>query len=138
LGNTPTIAQRHYLQTTEQHFQDALKPSEKALQNPVQQVQEIRCKPSQENKKPPVFAGVCESSRYYADVQADGKGSELPRKTSVNQGFPDKSGAESGALNATEAQKDARLIVLMEAWSMLPDAIKAGIMALVQATQDGN
>ncbi len=78
LGNTPTIAQRHYLQTTEQHFQDALKSSEKAVHNPVQQVQEIRCKPSQENKKPPVFAGVCESSQYYTYAQADGEGFEPP------------------------------------------------------------
>ncbi len=32
LGNTPTIAIRHYLQTTEQHFQDATKPVDKVAQ----------------------------------------------------------------------------------------------------------
>lgn len=37
LGNTPNIALRHYLMTTEAHFEAALTLTEKAVQNPVQQ-----------------------------------------------------------------------------------------------------
>jgi len=37
LGNTPKIAFKHYLQTTEEHFQQALAVPEEAAQNPAQQ-----------------------------------------------------------------------------------------------------
>lgn len=38
IGNSPQVAQRHYLQVTEEHFQQALKPVSEAVQNPVQQM----------------------------------------------------------------------------------------------------
>ncbi len=37
MGNTPTIALKHYLQVTDQHFQAALEGGVEAVQNPVQQ-----------------------------------------------------------------------------------------------------
>jgi DNA-binding CsgD family transcriptional regulator len=40
LGNTPTVAMRHYLMTTDEHFEAAIKgevAGEKAAQNPTQQ-----------------------------------------------------------------------------------------------------
>lgn len=37
LGNTPNIAMRHYLMTTDAHFQAALKGTTEAAQNPAQQ-----------------------------------------------------------------------------------------------------
>jgi hypothetical protein len=36
LGNSALVAQKHYLQVTEEHFALALEPSAVALQNPVQ------------------------------------------------------------------------------------------------------
>jgi hypothetical protein len=43
------------------------------------------------------------------------------------------SGAESGALVAGEAQSEPRLSAVVEAWPMLPEAIKAGILAMIRA-----
>jgi hypothetical protein len=40
---------------------------------------------------------------------------------------------QSGALRAREALLDPDLVTVMEAWPTLSDAIKAGILALVQA-----
>ncbi|MHB1036415.1 MAG: tyrosine-type recombinase/integrase [Pirellulales bacterium] len=47
LGNTPDVARRHYLLTTEEHFSKALEPDQnqrcRALQNPVQSAHERAC-----------------------------------------------------------------------------------------------
>ena len=42
-------------------------------------------------------------------------------------------GAESGAVGAAEARIDADLALVIDAWPTLPEAIKAGILAMVQA-----
>jgi hypothetical protein len=47
---------------------------------------------------------------------------------------PYRRGAESGALVPESGATDASLAKIMEAWPNLPDAIKTGILALVQAT----
>jgi hypothetical protein len=70
-------------------------------------------------------------------AEADGKGTELPSQTSGNQGFSGEGGAKSGALDAREAQNDPALRVVIEAWPCLPDPIKAGILAIVQAASNG-
>lgn len=49
-----------------------------------------------------------------------------------NTANPDADGAESGAL-ATRATSDLALAKLVDAWPTLPDAIRAGILAMVQA-----
>jgi hypothetical protein len=41
LGNTPTIAPKHYLQVTEEHFHSALTGGAEAVQNPVQHASEM-------------------------------------------------------------------------------------------------
>ena len=78
LGNTPTIAQRHYLQITEQHFQQALEAPEGAAQNPAQQPPEHPRKGPQERPPTPVFAEKCEGVQYCTGVHADGEGFEPP------------------------------------------------------------
>ena len=46
MGNSPKVAQKHYLQVTEEHF-------EKAVQNPVQQPAATPGKPVQVKMKKP-------------------------------------------------------------------------------------
>jgi hypothetical protein len=45
----------------------------------------------------------------------------------------DQSGAECGALGAQNAPLDPDLAAVVDAWPALPAAIKAGILAMVQA-----
>lgn len=68
LGNSPTVAMRHYLMTTEEHFEAAIRPSDEEAQNPAQQVLE-RSRRSMQLPKPakaktsvvPGFASNCET-----------------------------------------------------------------------------
>jgi len=69
-------------------------------------------------------------------AKADGEGFEPAPKTSRKQGVADESGAESsaesGALDAENGLKDPDLGAIIDAWPGLPDAIKAGILAMVR------
>ena len=67
LGNTPSVAMRHYLMTTEEHFAAAVKGEPKAAQNAAQQVHAkarntSQIVPTAHEKTPalPGFAGDCE------------------------------------------------------------------------------
>lgn len=58
-------------------------------------------------------------------------GVEPSRDSSGNSRKGQEGGAESGALGAWEARMDAELAELVDAWSSLPAAIKAGILAMI-------
>ena len=59
------------------------------------------------------------------------RGLELPHENTEKKGVSDQSGAESGA---QEAQLDPELAAVVDAWPALPEAIKAGILAMVETT----
>lgn len=72
LGNTPTVAMRHYLMTTDAHFETAIRGSAQAAQNPAQQAHATGRMDTQRlstaHEKPPEFPGVavsCELVRTY-------------------------------------------------------------------------
>ena len=49
-----------------------------------------------------------------------------------------KSGAESGADGARQVPHDPQLATVIAVWHTLPDAVKAGILAMVKATHGGS
>ena len=61
LGNTPSVAMRHYLMTTDEHFDAAVKDTAKAAQNPAQQAHVVTRNESQTrnaaHEKTPVLQG---------------------------------------------------------------------------------
>jgi hypothetical protein len=59
-------------------------------------------------------------------------GFEPPYKSPRNPPLPDEGGAESGALAAI----DPNLAAVVAAWPTLPEAIRAGIAAMVRAAQE--
>jgi integrase len=63
LGNTPTVAMRHYLMATDEHFAAAVKGT--AAQNPAQQAHASSCKEPQTEsvaqEKTPVLQGFAKS-----------------------------------------------------------------------------
>jgi len=61
------------------------------------------------------------------------RGLELPQKYAGNTGFCPPGGAESGALCAPAAHFAPDLIAVIQAWPNLPEALKAGILAMIQA-----
>ncbi len=50
-----------------------------------------------------------------------------------NSTNPAPGGAKSGALTLKESAIDPSLAALIDAWPTLPDAIRAGILAMVRA-----
>lgn len=69
-------------------------------------------------------------------INASGWGGiRTPRKNAGKTQVTNQSGAESGALGAREAPIDPELAAVVEAWPALPDAIKAGILAMIRAAK---
>jgi hypothetical protein len=60
-------------------------------------------------------------------------GLEQASESSRNPQVSDQGGAESGELCAENQPIDPNLTVIIEAWPTLPEAIKAGILAMVRA-----
>ncbi|HEX5102184.1 MAG TPA: hypothetical protein VFV87_00125 [Pirellulaceae bacterium] len=58
-------------------------------------------------------------------------------KSSANSGDGGQSGAECGALGTQNAPLDPDLAAVVDAWPKLPEAIKAGILAMVTAARRG-
>lgn len=153
LGNTPSVAMRHYLMTTDEHFESAVRGTDEAAQNPAQQAHaEARGEPqavgAAHEKTPalPGFAGSRDSSRKPGMA---GTGIELPPKSSGKLGVHSQSGAESGARGARNgpsrpspepiepALSDARLAALVNAWPALPEPIRAAVESLIWAGSHG-
>ena len=70
LGNSPSVAMRHYLMTTDEHFESALKGDAQVAQNAAQQAHARSGSTSQsrqpaQEKTPvlPGYAGGCDSTR---------------------------------------------------------------------------
>jgi len=61
-------------------------------------------------------------------------GIEHGPKSSGNPGVGNQSGAQSGAVAARESPIDPEFAAVVNAWPALPEAIKAGILAMVRAT----
>ena len=78
LGNTPAIAMRHYLMTTDAHFEAAIKgpePDEKAAQNPAQQMRAGCRIDSQDEKAATEEIAICgELQGVAASCDAAGSG----------------------------------------------------------------
>lgn len=60
-------------------------------------------------------------------------GSEHPSKTPTKTPIPKSGGAESGAPGAPERLRDPELQRIIDAWDGLPEAVRAGIVAMVNA-----
>ena len=76
IGNTAAVAAKHYLQTTDEHYRQALEAPASAARNPAQQLQETAGKTLQQEKKNPGISGVCEGVQFLAHHQVGGTGLE--------------------------------------------------------------
>jgi len=80
LGNTPSVALRHYLITTEEHFQSALDGTTKAAHNPAQQVHVLGRNESQAevtaHEKTPELQGFASHCESVQELEVAGTGFE--------------------------------------------------------------
>ena len=141
LGHTVVVAQRHYLQTHDEHFARAL---QNALQQPAATTRKgprhPRATPPQspENRALRPDASVC---RLYTWVNIVVAGLEQTHDSLANSLIPTPSGAESGAVAAEEPLlrpepviTDPAVAEVIVAWPTLPEPVKAGIVAMIRAT----
>jgi hypothetical protein len=63
------------------------------------------------------------------------EGIEQPADSSGNEGVTPQGGAQSGALPGDSTPIDPRLAAIIDAWPRLPDAIKSGILAIIQGAE---
>ena len=87
LGNTPAIAMRHYLMTTQEHFAKAVNgdqehPTQKAAHNPAQQLHEMPRKvlqaDSAAHEETPVLQGCASHCDYVQNDEVELCGLEYP------------------------------------------------------------
>lgn len=64
------------------------------------------------------------------------EGLEHPAKSSGNTGFPQRGGAESGAVGARMALSDPDLMAVVNAWRDLPEAVRRQVVAIVTAAAE--
>ena len=64
---------------------------------------------------------------------AEVHGNRTPRKNQGKTAVSSPGGAKSGALSVALPDIDPALAALVRAWPTLPDAIKAGIAAMIRA-----
>ena len=94
IGNSQLVAAKHYLQVTDEHFEEALKPAiqpevddakesaaEQAVQNPVQSAAESSRVDSHSLPSNPEFSGKPADSRYLQVCQVGDEGLEPPTST---------------------------------------------------------
>ena len=67
-------------------------------------------------------------------TQMTGTGFELPHRNAGKTAIPDQNGAECGALGAQSGLIDPDLAAIIERWADLPQAVRAGMVAMVRAT----
>ena len=93
LGNTPTVAMRHYLMTTDEHFKAAVRGDTKEVQNAAQQAHAVDCLEAQpvlaKREKKPVFPELASSCDLMQLPQMEDRGFEpltfwLPARRSPN------------------------------------------------------
>lgn len=145
LGNSTTIAAKHYLQVTEEHFAQA---TEGGAQSGARAVQNAVRPLSADNGHNRPDAAQTQAEQAFRQTSANtGELWQPPtstpcrtRTTPENKGKtgPDaKSGAQSGALSGGSIAADADLRRLIAAWPTLPAATRAGIIAAVDAAAGG-
>lgn len=76
------------------------------------------------------------SSPNAAKKMAEVHGNRTPPKNKRKTADSSAGGAKSGALSAVPPALDPALAALMAAWPTLPDAIRAGIRAMIQPWED--
>jgi hypothetical protein len=69
------------------------------------------------------------------DVQVAAQGLEHDQETPRKVGIPESGGAESGAVGAQSVPIPSDLREIIDAWSMLPETVRAGIVAMVKTAE---
>ena len=135
MGNTPKVALRHYLMTTDTHFDAAVRGDEEALQNALQQSHAmggLEPRPHDPIKKAPVLQGLAGSCVLTQPPQVAGTGSEQTRFRSGERGVASACDAKCDAISANRIELLTRAVILVAGMN-LAEAERAAVLARVIA-----
>jgi hypothetical protein len=137
MGNSRLIAREHYLQVTDEHFEQA---AHSAAQNPAQYPaveHGTAVDPTQPGgpENGDLLAGT-NASKSLRGKEMGGTGLEhttfLPPKNAISQ----TDGAESGALESEKPPADPDLALIVDRWAKLPEPTRQAVLALVRTPGD--
>lgn len=135
LGNTQQVAMKHYLQVTDEHFEQAVNPEQKSAQNTAQ-YDAVRGSKEQkerqgENTQTQVFTGSYDTVRNSTNVTDGRYWTRTLLPVTPRNPILGNVRTESGTHDAPKPQFDPDLQKIIKAWPTLPEAIKAEIINLI-------
>jgi hypothetical protein len=144
LGHSTVVANKHYLQVTDEHFASAIAgPTnqsgtvgahfvEKAAQNPTQQpaapTGTAPQNPSTSSEKRPLMRKAATTCEVVQLSEVPPRGAELSDDSPGNRPVSKAGGAECG----TVGDVDLELAAVIQAWAELPESVKAAVMEMVR------
>jgi hypothetical protein len=144
MGHTQKVAEKHYLQVTDAHFDAATAPlppktAPLAVHHPVPREVTSGTAVQSEEENPEEF----EIPRGFVDASAPPVGlernAELPGKSATNYGCGANRGAPNGEGRATPIptrHADSDLAYLVNRWPSLPAPARAAVLAVLAAVPD--
>ena len=136
MGNTPKVALRHYLMTTDTHFDAAVRGDEEALQNALQQSHAMGGVEPQPHdpikKEAPVLQGLAGSCVL---AQTPSSGGDRKRTNAVSfgrAGVASACDAKCDAISANRIELLTRAVILVAGMN-LAEAERAAVLARVIA-----
>ena len=148
IGNSPQVARKHYLQVTEEHFDQAIQGGAKSgalvAQNQAQQAhagsrrepQKGRSERAQSPEKAGRERESLGKSHNLRDSKAEVHGNRTSDENTGKTAVVAESGAESGALCPGFPEMDAGLATVIDAWPSLPNDVRTTIVTLVRGAVD--
>ena len=140
IGNTETVASKHYLQVTEDHFartveQGAPKEGQREGQQPAVLPRTGPQATLPAHKKTPVLQGFAAGCEVVQTGRVEDRGLEPFAFPCGNRVFLRQGGAKSGAVGAEMPPDDPRLLRIASAWSRLPEVIRSAMVAVLDAAE---
>ena len=134
MGNSRLIAREHYLQVTDEHFEQA---AHSAAQNPAVE-HGTAIDPTQPGgpENGDLLAGT-NASKSLRGKEMGGTGLEHPAFLAPKTLISQSERAESGAPNDEMPPKDPDLALIQDRWPGLPEHIRQAVLALVRSGGQG-
>lgn len=144
IGNSVPVAMKHYLQVTDADFELAnkgdVKSDAQATQIPTSQAHATIRKQSPEMQKALAKQGLMRDSALGCEKllsqKMAGTGFENLPETNWETHNLEFGGAQSGSVGTRPPDTDSDLQTVIEYWPSLSAAMKAGMLAMVAASED--
>lgn len=147
MGNTEDVARRHYLQTTDAHYEAALSVGAEPTREPTRRCARQSARQSAQHayaaartggqpsrgahEKAPGMPGLASRDLVTQQLQVAAEGLESFEDSPGNPAMPSEDSAPECAHGARDAVLDADLEQVVRAWPALPEAVRRQVLDLI-------